>query len=134
MAFIDFTNPAACKWYQSKLAALVAMGVDSFKVCFLSKLRLLYHLTSYRLISERESQLAMLFTLMDLIQRRCIITTHTCIIRLLSKCSKKLWVRTMRLSSQGLLQPVCSSSQCIGEVRCSEALILHQSTNSHPFR
>jgi hypothetical protein len=33
MAFVDFTNPAACKWYQSKLEALVALGVDSFKVC-----------------------------------------------------------------------------------------------------
>lgn len=34
MAFIDFTNPAACKWYQSKLEGLIALGVDSFKVRF----------------------------------------------------------------------------------------------------
>ncbi|KAL1859672.1 hypothetical protein VTK73DRAFT_7509 [Phialemonium thermophilum] len=34
MAFVDFTNPDACKWYQSKLQALVAMGVDSFKTDF----------------------------------------------------------------------------------------------------
>lgn len=32
MAFVDFTNPAACKWYQSKLADLVDLGVDVFKV------------------------------------------------------------------------------------------------------
>ncbi|TPX15350.1 uncharacterized protein E0L32_004627 [Thyridium curvatum] len=34
MAFVDFTNPDACKWYQSKLKALVDMGVDSFKTDF----------------------------------------------------------------------------------------------------
>ncbi|KAF8862677.1 hypothetical protein BDZ45DRAFT_585053 [Acephala macrosclerotiorum] len=34
MAFVDFTNPAACKWYQSKLEALVVLGVDSFKTDF----------------------------------------------------------------------------------------------------
>lgn len=34
MAFIDFTNPDACKWYQGKLQALVDMGVDSFKTDF----------------------------------------------------------------------------------------------------
>lgn len=32
MAFIDFTNPAACEWYQSKLQGLIELGVDSFKV------------------------------------------------------------------------------------------------------
>lgn len=32
MAFVDFTNPAACKWYQGKLAALIDLGVDVFKV------------------------------------------------------------------------------------------------------
>ncbi|RPB15513.1 hypothetical protein P167DRAFT_518728 [Morchella conica CCBAS932] len=34
MAFVDFTNPAACKWYQSKLADLVDLGVDVFKTDF----------------------------------------------------------------------------------------------------
>jgi alpha-D-xyloside xylohydrolase len=34
MAFVDFTNPAACEWYQGKLAALLEMGVDSFKTDF----------------------------------------------------------------------------------------------------
>lgn len=34
MAIVDFTNPDAVKWYQSKLAALVDMGVDSFKTDF----------------------------------------------------------------------------------------------------
>lgn len=34
MAFVDFTNPAACKWYQNKLEGLVALGVDSFKTDF----------------------------------------------------------------------------------------------------
>lgn len=32
MAFVDFTNPAACKWYQDKLANLVDLGVEVFKV------------------------------------------------------------------------------------------------------
>ena len=34
MALVDFTNPAACKWYQDKLEALIDMGVDSFKTDF----------------------------------------------------------------------------------------------------
>ncbi|KAH7122003.1 glycosyl hydrolases family 31-domain-containing protein [Dactylonectria estremocensis] len=34
MAIVDFTNPDACKWYQSKLQALVDMGVESFKTDF----------------------------------------------------------------------------------------------------
>ena len=34
MAFVDFTNPDACKWYQNKLKALIDMGVDSFKTDF----------------------------------------------------------------------------------------------------
>ncbi len=34
MAIIDFTNPAACEWYSSKLRALCEMGVDAFKTDF----------------------------------------------------------------------------------------------------
>lgn len=34
MAIVDFTNPAARKWYASKLEALVDMGVDCFKTDF----------------------------------------------------------------------------------------------------
>ncbi|RCW77273.1 alpha-xylosidase [Saliterribacillus persicus] len=34
MAIVDFSNPDACKWYQSKLKALLDMGVDSFKTDF----------------------------------------------------------------------------------------------------
>lgn len=34
MAIVDFTNPAACKWFQDKLAALLDMGVDCFKTDF----------------------------------------------------------------------------------------------------
>ncbi len=34
MAIVDFTNPAACKWYQSKLERLLDMGVDCFKTDF----------------------------------------------------------------------------------------------------
>ncbi|KAF5376081.1 hypothetical protein D9615_007735 [Tricholomella constricta] len=34
MAIIDFTNPNACKWYQSKLEALIDLGVDCFKTDF----------------------------------------------------------------------------------------------------
>ena len=34
MAIVDFTNPEACRWYESKLEALIDMGVDSFKTDF----------------------------------------------------------------------------------------------------
>jgi alpha-D-xyloside xylohydrolase len=34
MAFVDFTSPAAVKWYQSKLQKLLDMGVDCFKTDF----------------------------------------------------------------------------------------------------
>ncbi|GHV38701.1 alpha-xylosidase [Clostridia bacterium] len=34
MAIVDFTNPDACKWYQSKLRGLLDMGVDCFKTDF----------------------------------------------------------------------------------------------------
>ncbi len=34
MAIVDFTNPAAWKWFQDKLEALLDMGVDCFKTDF----------------------------------------------------------------------------------------------------
>ena len=34
MALVDFTNPDACKWFQSKLEVLLDMGVDCFKTDF----------------------------------------------------------------------------------------------------
>lgn len=34
MAFVDFTNPAAARWYQEKLRVLLSMGVDCFKTDF----------------------------------------------------------------------------------------------------
>ncbi len=34
MAIVDFTNPAAKKWFQDKLATLIDMGVDSLKTDF----------------------------------------------------------------------------------------------------
>ncbi len=34
MALVDFTNPAACRWFGDKLRALVEMGVDTFKTDF----------------------------------------------------------------------------------------------------
>lgn len=34
MALVDFTNPAAVKWYQDKLKTLIGQGVDSFKTDF----------------------------------------------------------------------------------------------------
>ena len=34
MAIVDFTNPAAYRWYQEKLGRLVDMGVDIFKTDF----------------------------------------------------------------------------------------------------
>lgn len=34
MALVDFTNPAACEWYTSKLETLLDMGVDCFKTDF----------------------------------------------------------------------------------------------------
>ncbi|KIY69580.1 glycoside hydrolase family 31 protein [Cylindrobasidium torrendii FP15055 ss-10] len=34
LAIVDFTNPAAAKWYNEKLSALIDLGVDSFKTDF----------------------------------------------------------------------------------------------------
>ena len=34
MGIVDFTNPAACEWFQSKLRVLLDMGVDAFKTDF----------------------------------------------------------------------------------------------------
>jgi len=34
MGFVDFTNPAACAWFASKLRMLIDMGVDAFKTDF----------------------------------------------------------------------------------------------------
>ena len=34
MAIVDFTNPAACEWYCSKLQRLIDLGVDCFKTDF----------------------------------------------------------------------------------------------------
>lgn len=34
MGIVDFTNPAACEWFKSKLRALLDMGVDCFKTDF----------------------------------------------------------------------------------------------------
>jgi alpha-D-xyloside xylohydrolase len=34
MGLVDFTNPAACAWFASKLKALLDMGVDAFKSDF----------------------------------------------------------------------------------------------------
>ncbi len=34
MGIVDFTNPAACEWYASKLQLLIDMGVDCFKTDF----------------------------------------------------------------------------------------------------
>lgn len=33
IAIVDITNPEARKWYSDKLAALLDLGVDCFKVC-----------------------------------------------------------------------------------------------------
>jgi alpha-D-xyloside xylohydrolase len=45
MAYVDFTNPAAVQWYQSKLRRLLDMGVDSFKTDFGERIPLdaVYH-------------------------------------------------------------------------------------------
>lgn len=34
MGIVDFTNPEACRWFTSKLQALIDMGVDCFKTDF----------------------------------------------------------------------------------------------------
>src|SRR5215207_2709049 len=34
MGIVDFTNPAACDWFKSKLRVLLEMGVDAFKTDF----------------------------------------------------------------------------------------------------
>ncbi|KAG9029478.1 hypothetical protein FRB95_005280 [Tulasnella sp. JGI-2019a] len=37
-AIVDFTNPAACEWYTSKLATLIDMGVDALKTDFAERI------------------------------------------------------------------------------------------------
>ena len=37
MALVDFTNPDACKWYQTKLKQLLDDGVDCFKTDFVKE-------------------------------------------------------------------------------------------------
>lgn len=45
MGIVDFTNPAACAWFASKLDALMEMGVDAFKTDFGERIPLdvVYH-------------------------------------------------------------------------------------------
>lgn len=38
LAYVDFTNPAACDWYAGKLRALIEMGADCFKTDFGEKI------------------------------------------------------------------------------------------------
>ncbi|KAJ5655829.1 Alpha-xylosidase [Penicillium longicatenatum] len=38
MAVVDFTNPAACRWYSGHLERLMEMGVDSFKTDFAERI------------------------------------------------------------------------------------------------
>ncbi|KAJ5375230.1 Aldolase-type TIM barrel [Penicillium concentricum] len=38
MAVVDFTNPAACDWYNAHLERLMEMGVDSFKTDFAERI------------------------------------------------------------------------------------------------
>lgn len=77
MAFIDFTNPAACKWYQSKLEGLIALGVDSFKVRFFTLTLQFNTANPNRRTLVNASQRVMLYTLMDLTPRKCTISIPT---------------------------------------------------------
>jgi len=45
LAIVDFTNLAACRWYQEKLEALLDMGIDCFKTDFGERIPLdvVYH-------------------------------------------------------------------------------------------
>ncbi|KAF5353216.1 hypothetical protein D9756_008052 [Leucocoprinus leucothites] len=50
MGIIDFTNPDACTWYQSKLNKLIDMGVECFKTDFGERIptgSTVYHNTNY---------------------------------------------------------------------------------------
>ncbi len=38
MGLVDFTNPAACRWYAGKLRELLEMGVDCFKTDFAERI------------------------------------------------------------------------------------------------
>lgn len=40
MGIVDFTNPEAVKWYQSKLVELMDIGVDCLKTDFGERVRL----------------------------------------------------------------------------------------------
>jgi len=75
MAIVDFTNPEACKWFQSKLSALLDLGVDVFKTDFAERIptdvewfdksspkrmhnyyTYLYNQTVYSLIKEKKGE------------------------------------------------------------------------------
>jgi alpha-D-xyloside xylohydrolase len=45
MGIVDFTNPAACKWFAEKLRSLLKMGVDTFKTDFGERIptEVIYH-------------------------------------------------------------------------------------------
>lgn len=64
LGVVDFTNPAAVKWYQDKLECLIDMGVDSFKTDFGERI-----------------PVKILYIMTDLTRSKCTITIHTFIIR-----------------------------------------------------
>ena len=80
LAVVDFTNPAACDWYKSKLRALLDMGVDAFKTDFGERIptdvvyfdnshpgdmhnyyTLLYNQSVFELLQERNPKDAIVF-------------------------------------------------------------------------
>ena len=80
MAIVDFTNPGARAWYQDKLRALAAQGVDTFKTDFGERVPLdvrwhdgsdpegmhnrfaqLYNQTVFEVLQERDGSDALLF-------------------------------------------------------------------------
>ncbi len=75
MAIVDFTNPAACDWFRSKLSALIDLGVDVFKTDFAERIptnvewydrsdprkmhnyyTYLYNQTVYNLLKEKKGE------------------------------------------------------------------------------
>ena len=102
MAIVDFTNPAACRWYADKLRALCDMGVDAFKTDFGERIPTDVQLVR-RLRSAQDAQL-----LHADLQRRG-----------LRRCSRNTTARARPACSPAPPRPAASSTPCTGAATAS---------------
>jgi hypothetical protein len=118
MAFVDFTNPGAWNWYQSKLKELLEIGVDVFKVRIRSPC---YSLTLKfsRPISENASQPAIQCISMDRTRKRCITIMRSFITNVLMKRLNMSVVNRKQSSLRVLRLQAANASPYTGvEIQC----------------